>query len=98
MLVEGEEHPESPAAMRKKNSKAEEHNELPRDPLGEFSFLNSPHQNSSTQLRSVKTCNTSNHRHRRHMGKACDPHAAASATTGNSGNRSVSTGLQFDEQ
>jgi hypothetical protein len=62
--------------------KGEEHNELPRGPLGGRSSVSSPHQSNLTQLHCIKTRNTSNHRHRRHVGKA--PHAAASATVGNS--------------
>jgi hypothetical protein len=58
---------------KKENCKGEEHNELPRDPLGGRSSLSSPHQSSDTQLHCVKTNITCNHRHGRHMEKACGP-------------------------
>jgi hypothetical protein len=45
--------------------------QLLRNPLGGRSSLSSPHHSSPTQLHCVKTRNTSNHRHRRHMGKTC---------------------------
>jgi hypothetical protein len=57
------------AAMRKENCKGEEHNELPRGPLGGRPSLSSPHQSTPTQLHCVKTRNTSNHRHRKQVGK-----------------------------
>jgi hypothetical protein len=49
----------------------EEHKEFPRNPLGGRSSLSSPHQGSPTQLHCFKTRNIRNHRHRRHIGKAC---------------------------
>jgi hypothetical protein len=52
------------------NGKGEEQNKLPRNPLGGGSFLSSPHQSNPKQLHSLKTRNTSNHKHRRHVGKA----------------------------
>jgi hypothetical protein len=53
------------AAMRNKNCKGEEHNELPTYFLGGRSSLSSPHQSSPTQLHCIKTLNTSNHKNRR---------------------------------
>jgi hypothetical protein len=50
-----------------------EPNELQRDPLGGHSSISSPDQSSPTQLHCVKTRNTSNHRHQRHVGYACGP-------------------------
>jgi hypothetical protein len=47
----------------KGDRKGEEQNELPRDPLGVRSSLNSLHQSSSTQLHCVQTLNTGNHGH-----------------------------------
>jgi hypothetical protein len=44
--------------------------------------LSSRYKSSPSQLHGVKTCNISNHRHRSHLGKLADPHAAASSTTG----------------
>jgi hypothetical protein len=55
--------------MRKENCKGEEHNELPKDPLGGRSSLSSPHQSSPTQLHCAKTPNTSSHSHGRLSGK-----------------------------
>jgi hypothetical protein len=48
------------AAMRKENCK-EEHDKLPRDPLGGCSFLSSPHESSPMQLHCVETNITSSH-------------------------------------
>jgi hypothetical protein len=59
--------------MRKENCK-EEHSELSKDALGGRSCPSSSHQCGLTQLHCAKTYNTSNHRHRRHMGKAYRPH------------------------
>jgi hypothetical protein len=87
-LVEGEKpHPVSyrAAATWKENCKGEKHNRLPRDPL-RGSSLSWPHQSSPTQMHCVKTAPAT-------IGweKLVDPHAAASAKTGNSENMSVST-------
>jgi hypothetical protein len=69
-LVEGEKpHPASYRGCS--HAKGEEHNELPRGPLGGRWSISSPHQNSPVQLHCVKTLTNSNHRHRRHIGKAC---------------------------
>jgi hypothetical protein len=82
--------------MQKENCKGEEHNELPRDPLGGCSSLSSPHQSS------LCSCTESRYATPAITGtadiweKLAAPHAAASATTGNSENRSVSTDSQFD--
>jgi hypothetical protein len=89
--VEGE----KPHPARKENSKEGEHSELPRDSPGEYSSLSSPHQSSPSHLYCVKTLNTNNYMHRRQMGKLAASLKAASATTGNLENRSVSTGSQF---
>jgi hypothetical protein len=56
--------------MQKKNSVGEEHNELPRDSLGERYSLNSLQQNCPMQLHCVKNLENSNHRHRQ-TGEAC---------------------------
>jgi hypothetical protein len=58
-------------ANRKENSKGEQHNELPRDSLGERYSLSSPQQSSPMQLHCVKKLNISNHWHRRQTGEAC---------------------------
>jgi hypothetical protein len=79
------------AAMRKKKWNGEEHNELPRDPLGGRSFLSSPHQSSPSQLHCVKTRN----RLCRQIGKDFGPHAAAATTTGNSEFKVARTGSKF---
>jgi hypothetical protein len=55
--------------VQKENSKGEQHNKVPRDPLGGRSSLSSPHQSSPTQLHCVQTWNTSNHKHRKTYGK-----------------------------
>jgi hypothetical protein len=81
--------------MRKENRKEEEHNVVPRDSPGGVSCLISPHYNSPVLLQCVKTLNNSTHRHRKQMEMLAAPHSAASATTGNSENRSVSIGSQF---
>jgi hypothetical protein len=83
------------AAMRKENCKGEEHNELPRNPLGGRSSLSSPHRSSPTQLHCVKTVNTSNQWHRRQRGKRPATRTPVSATTGISENWSLSTGSQL---
>jgi hypothetical protein len=57
-----------------------------------FCKFTSPEQSYAAAIRQ----DTSNHMHRIHIGKACGPPSAASATAGNSVNRSVSTGSQFD--
>jgi hypothetical protein len=56
--------------MRKENCKGEEHNQLPRDPLGGRSSISSHHRTSPAQLHCVKTRNTGNHRR---IGRACAP-------------------------
>jgi hypothetical protein len=56
--------------MQKENCIGEEHNDLPRDPLGAHSPLSSPHQSSPTQLHCIRTLNASNHSHCRQKGKA----------------------------
>jgi hypothetical protein len=70
-------------------------NEFPTDPLKGRSSLSLPHQSCPSQLHFVETSNTSNHRHRRHMGKLSALHAAASTITENSEDMSISTGSQF---
>jgi hypothetical protein len=53
-LVEGEKpHPASYRGCS--HAKGEEHNELPRDPLGGRSSLSSPHQSILMQLHCIKT-------------------------------------------
>jgi hypothetical protein len=68
--VEGEK--PDPASYRGcSHAKGEKHNELPRNPVGGRSSLSSSYQISPAQLHCVKTRNTSNHKHRRQIGKAC---------------------------
>jgi hypothetical protein len=69
--------------MRKKNCKGDDHNELPKDPLGGRYSLSSPHHSSPTQLHYVKTTPATTDNADR---------AAVSTTKGISENRSVSTG------
>jgi hypothetical protein len=75
--------------MRKENCKGEEHNKLPRDPLGGVSCLSSPHQSNSTQLHCVKAHKRATTSIRDLWGKRAAPRAAASSAIGNSENRSV---------
>jgi hypothetical protein len=83
--------------MQKKNCKGEEYNKLPRNPLGGYFSLSSPHQSSPMQLQCVKTTPATTGTADRSE-KHAAPHACAEAsvTTGNSENRSVSTGSQFN--
>jgi hypothetical protein len=81
--------------MGKEDCKGEKHNELSGDSFGGRSSLSLPHQSNLTQLHCIKTGNSSNHRHRRHMGKPPALRAAASTITGNSEKRSVGTGSKF---
>jgi hypothetical protein len=61
-----------PASYRDcSHAKGEEHNDFPRDSLGESFSFSSPHQRSPTQLHCGKTLNASNYTHRREVGKAC---------------------------
>jgi hypothetical protein len=55
----------------KENWKEEEHKELPRELMGGRFSVSSPHQCNPSYLHCVKVRKTSNHTHRRQMGKVC---------------------------